>query len=242
MHEDLRAFSRGQSCGGPEPRARAAESAGRPRLAPRRPRNGAWSRCYRWSLPALGRGGSQAQPRAEALEPQFSPGRSPRRPGQPRAGPACARSPRGGAAERWSARGRRWEARLPKAVFTWLAGSPGGGGGAAGAPGPRSSSQTAPPRQRGRACGPGDRGRDPEGGAGAPGPRALGARAAGGGPDPAAPAAWRDDRRAVGDLAGGGRVPLSAPSERGRGNGAQGFPGRPRRWRQVAPGRPLCEG
>lgn len=107
MHEDPRELSRGQSCGGPEPRAGAAESAGRPRLAPRRQPNGAWSRCYRRSLPALGRGGSAAQPRAEALEPQFSPGRSPRRTGQPHAGPACARSPRGGAAGRWSARGRQ---------------------------------------------------------------------------------------------------------------------------------------
>lgn len=141
-------------------------------------------------------GGGEPSPQSRGYSIINEVMKLPRRPGQPRAGPACARSPRGGAAERWSARGRRWEARLPKAVFTWLAGSPGGGGGAAGAPGPRSSSQTAPPRQRGRACGPGDRGRDPEGGAGAPGPRALGARAAGGGPDPAAPAAWRDDRHA----------------------------------------------
>lgn len=170
----------------------------------------------------------EAQPRAEALEPQFSPGRSPRRPGQPRAGPACTRSQRGGAAGGWSARGRQVGGPAPVGRVYLARRKPGRRGRSGG----RARPSEQPPDCAAAPARTSLRPRRPA----APTPKAapalrdparLGPGRREAARTPRRPRPWREDRRAVGDLAGGagGGVALSAPPERGRGDGARGSPG-----------------
>lgn len=171
---------------------------------------------------ALGRGDSEAQPRAEAQKAavQPRPESAPASRGCPRAGPVSAASPRGRAARRWSRPAATGGAARPGRVY--LARRKPGGRGRGGGRARRSEPppSVAAARQRGRACGPGGPRARPGRRRRRPGtPRAWGPRGEEAAWTPRRPRPGSGERRTVGDPRRGREGPY-APSERGPGRGA----------------------
>lgn len=176
---------------------------------------------------ALGRGDSEAQPRAEAQRAtiQPRPESAPASRGCPRAGPVSAASPRGRAARRWSRpAGNRWGGSARPGRVYLARRKPGGrgrGGGRARRSGP--SPSVAAARQRGRACGPGGPRARPGRRRRRPGtPRAWGPRGEEAAWTPRRPRPGSGERSTVGDPRRGAGGPLCAL---GAGTRPRGSPG-----------------